>query len=260
MNRSTELLSRFIDFRQSGRKGIIVLIDPDSIASTRQLAHLINTCIEVKVDFIFIGGSLITTSNFEEVVTYVKNNTSIPVILFPGNNLQITHQADGLLLLSLISGRNPDFLIGQHVVAAPILRKSNLEIISTGYILVGSGKETSVSYMSNTKSIPSDKVSLVTATAMAGEMLGMKMLYLEAGSGAENSVPESVISKVRKNTSLPIIVGGGIRTPYQASAIYEAGADVIVLGNVLEKNPATLAEIAEKKEYYNTIRSGSDIH
>ncbi len=253
------ILNSAINLKKSNRKALAVLIDPDKIASKGDLSKLLNICIEAKVDFIFIGGSLITTTNFDEVVEYVKENINIPVVLFPGNNLQISQKADALLMLSLISGRNPEYLIGQHVIAAPLLRKSGLEIVSTGYILIGDDRETSVSYISNTKSIPSDKVSLVIATAIAGEMLGMKMLYLEAGSGAEKPVPQHVIQKVRSHTDIPIIVGGGIRNEYQAEKAYESGADIVVIGNILEKDPAKIADIADKKESINA-RGKSDIH
>ena len=173
----------------------------------------------------------------------LKQKSKIPIILFPGNVLQITPRADAILLLSLISGRNPEYLIGNHVIAAPILKKTDLEIIPTAYILIENGRTTSVEYMSNTKPIPADKVDLTVATAMAGEMLGHKLVYLEAGSGALETVNTEMIREVRKQINIPLIVGGGIHTPEQISNIYRAGADMVVVGTAIEKDPATLLEL-----------------
>jgi putative glycerol-1-phosphate prenyltransferase len=176
----------------------------------------------------------------------MKENVSIPVILFPGSSLQIDPSADAILFLSLISGRNPDLLIGQHVIAAPILRNNKIEVIPTGYILVNSGKTTSVAYISNTTPIPEDKYSLAACTALAGEMLGLRLVYLDAGSGAEREISAKMISAVRKAVSVPLIVGGGINTSRKAITALEAGADLIVIGNALEKDPNLLTEIADK--------------
>jgi putative glycerol-1-phosphate prenyltransferase len=172
----------------------------------------------------------------DETVHALKRVTGIPILLFPGNVLQISPNADGILLLSLISGRNPEFLIGNHVIAAPVLKKIDIEIIPTGYILIENGRTTAVEYVSNTKPIPADKIDLTVATAMAGEMLGHKLLYLEAGSGALEPVNSEMIREVKKNTGIPLIVGGGIHTAAQARQIYHAGADIIVVGSVLEDN------------------------
>jgi phosphoglycerol geranylgeranyltransferase len=231
---------------KQGKKSIAVLIDPDKIADADQLEPLLRLANENCVDYFFVGGSLVTTSNLTDVVKTIKDNISIPVILFPGSALQIDPLADAILFLSLISGRNPDLLIGQHVVAAPILKSNKLEILSTGYILVNSGKTTSVAYISNTTPIPEDKYSLAACTAMAGEMLGLKLIYLDAGSGAEREVNKKMISTVRKAVDVPLIVGGGINTPQKALNALEAGADLIVIGNALEKSPGLLTEIAEK--------------
>jgi len=173
---------------KQGKKSVAVLIDPDKITDADQLEPLLRLANENCVDYFFVGGSLVTTTNLSVVVKTIKNNISIPVILFPGSALQIDPSADGILFLSLISGRNPDLLIGQHVVAAPILKSNKLEILPTGYILINSGKTTSVAYISNTTPIPEDKYSLAACTAMAGEMLGLKLIYLDAGSGAEREV------------------------------------------------------------------------
>lgn len=217
------------------RKLFAILVDPDKHdeESLQALSGQINNSL---VDFILVGGSLVSGS-VDETVQALKRKFDLPILLFPGNVLQISPHADGILLLSLISGRNPEFLIGNHVIAAPVLKKINLEIIPTGYILIENGRTTAVEYVSNTKPIPADKIDLTVATAMAGEMLGHKLLYLEAGSGALKPVNTSMIREVKKNTGIPLIVGGGIQTAGQVRQIYEAGADVIVVGSVLEDNP-----------------------
>jgi putative glycerol-1-phosphate prenyltransferase len=241
-----KILEAFNTQKRKGKKSIAVLIDPDKISEVSQLESLLRLANENCVDYFFVGGSLVTTTNLTDVVKHIKDNISIPVVLFPGSALQIDPSADAILFLSLISGRNPDLLIGQHVVAAPILKNSKLEILSTGYILINSGKTTSVAYISNTTPIPEDKYSLAACTAMAGEMLGLKLIYLDAGSGAEREVNKKMISTVRKAVDVPLIVGGGINTPQKALNALEAGADLIVIGNALEKSPELLTEIAEK--------------
>jgi phosphoglycerol geranylgeranyltransferase len=229
-----------------GRKSIAVLIDPDKVEGTSDLIHLINLASENCIDFFFVGGSLITTTNLSEVVRSIKENVSIPVILFPGNAMQIDSSADGILFLSLISGRNPEYLIGQQVVAAPVLKNTKLEIIPTGYMLVNSGKLTSVAYVSNTTPIPEDKYTLAACTAMAGEMLGLRSIYMDAGSGAEREISPKMIGAVRKVINVPLIIGGGINTPEKAVNALNAGADMIVIGNAVEKDPDLLIEISEK--------------
>jgi phosphoglycerol geranylgeranyltransferase len=231
---------------KEGKKAIAVLIDPDKIADEGQLEPLLRLANENCVDYFFVGGSLVTTSNLAEVVKTIKENISIPIVLFPGSALQIDPSADAILFLSLISGRNPDLLIGQHVLAAPILKNNKLEILPTGYILINSGKTTSVAYISNTTPIPDDKYSLAACTAMAGEMLGLKLIYLDAGSGAEREINKRMITAVRKSVDVPLIVGGGINTSQKAIQALEAGADLIVIGNALEKSPDLLTEISEK--------------
>ena len=236
---------------KQGKKSIAVLIDPDKIDDTAKLEPLLRLAAEDCVDYIFVGGSLVTTTNIAEVIKTIKENVSMPVVLFPGSALQIEPSADAILFLSLISGRNPDLLIGQHVVAAPILKNSKLEVLPTGYILVNSGKTTSVAYISNTTPIPEDKYSLAACTAMAGEMLGLKLIYLDAGSGAEREVNQRMITTVKKAVNLPVIVGGGINTPQKALNALQAGADLIVVGNVLEKSPDLLTEISDKVYEWN---------
>lgn len=233
------------------RKSIAVLVDPDKVGDPAKLLHLINLANENCIDFFFVGGSLVTTTNLSEVVRKIKENVSLPVILFPGNTMQIEPNADAILFLSLISGRNPELLIGQHVIAAPILKNTRLEIIPTGYLLINSGKITSVAYISNTIPLPDDKYSLAASTALAGEMLGQQLIYLDAGSGAEKEISPRMIGAVRKAVSVPLIVGGGINTSQKAISAIEAGADVIVIGNALEKNPDFLTEVSERIYEWN---------
>lgn len=220
-------------------KSLAVLLDPDKV-DFETLPSFIEKSILCGVDFFFIGGSLITNYQLDKLVQTIRQNCSIPTILFPGNSLHIEPSADAILLLSLISGRNPELLIGQHVTAAPLLKRSKLEIISTGYMLIESGKTTTVSYISNTLPIPADKPDIAACTAMAGEMLGLRTIFLDAGSGALNPVSASTIQAVRKAVDVPLIVGGGIDTIEKASAAFTSGADVIVVGNAIERDPVFL--------------------
>lgn len=234
------IYNQIVTNSKAGKKQLAVLIDPDKFSSE----EIIIQAEKAGADYIFVGGSLLTTGNLDECVERIKNITNIPVILFPGNVLQVTKKADALLLLSLISGRNPEMLIGNHVVAAPLLKLSELEILPTGYMLIESGRQTTVSYMSNTTPIPSDKNDVALCTAMAGEMLGLKLIYMDAGSGAKNTVPYPMIKMVKQNVSVPLIIGGGIRTGEEAYNACVAGADVIVVGNAVEKEPSLLNEIS----------------
>jgi|SRR6478609_719588 len=246
-----KLLNVLKESHQLGKKSIAVLVDPDKIEEPGQLTQLINLANENCVDYFFVGGSLITTTNLSTIVSHIKKEVNIPVILFPGSSLQIDPEADAILFLSLISGRNPDLLIGQHVVAAPILKNNRIEVLPTGYILINSGKPTSVAYISNTTPIPDDKYSLAACTALAGEMLGLQLIYLDAGSGAEKEINAKMISTVRKAVDTPLIVGGGINTSQKALTALQAGADMIVIGNALEKRPELLIEISEKVYDWN---------
>lgn len=180
----------------------------------------------------------------DSVIELIKKNTGIPVVLFPGSLMQLSDKADALLLLSLISGRNPDYLIGNHVLAAPYLKKSGMEIIPTAYILVGEGNS-SVEYISNTKPIPENKTDIIVATAVAGELMGNKIIYLESGSGADMPLNATVIKEVRRSISVPLIVGGGIQTPFQINEIVQAGADMVVVGNALENNISILDSLVK---------------
>jgi phosphoglycerol geranylgeranyltransferase len=230
--------------KERGVKSFAVLLDPDKMTKESTL-RIVNIGIESKIDFFFVGGSLLTNNNHSLVVKMVKANTNIPVILFPGGVMQVSKTADGILLLSLISGRNPEFLIGQHVIAAPMLKKSGLEIIPTGYMLINCGNQTSVAYISNTMPIPHDKPTIAACTAMAGEMLGLKLLYMDGGSGAVKPVSKKMIAAVKGAADLPLIVGGGLDTPQKAFNALSAGADLVVVGNGIEKRPGLLIEMAE---------------
>lgn len=227
----------------SPRKQFAVLIDPDKYGE-KELASVVAAASESHADLIFVGGSLLTYDHLDQTIRQIKSHTAIPVVLFPGSIMQINDQADAVLLLSLISGRNADMLIGKHVIAAPYLKSSRLEILPTGYMLIESGPVTTAQYISNTIPIPRLKDDIAVCTAMAGEMLGLKLIYMDAGSGAEMPVSESMIKKVRENTSLPLIIGGGIMTAEQASGSCRAGADIIVVGNAIEKNCNCIREIA----------------
>ena len=231
-------------FQDKSRKKLAVLIDPDK-PTDAQILSIVDKAKAADVDFFFVGGSLLVTDSLDHCIKLIKANCDIPVLIFPGNSLQISKYCDGFLLLSLISGRNPEMLIGRHVIAAPYLKLYGNEIIPTGYMLIDSGKATSVSYMSDTTPIPHDKDDIAMCTAIAGEMLGLKLIYLEAGSGALIPVSTSMISKVKKMIQIPLIVGGGIKTPEMAAEAVRAGADVIVIGTAFEKEPELLKRFAD---------------
>jgi phosphoglycerol geranylgeranyltransferase len=222
------------------RKSVALLLDPDK-AKGVALQNILNTAKESKTDYIFAGGSL-TFNSIDNLISEIRKLCSIPVILFPGNLLQLTLEADVSLLLALISGRNPELLIGNHVIAAPYLKNAREKLVSVGYILISCGKKTSVEYISQTEAIPCDKTEIAVATAIAGEMLGLQMIYLEAGSGAVTPVPVSLVEAVRQNISIPLAVGGGIKNKNEVKEIFNAGADLIILGNGCEKKPELLIE------------------
>lgn len=213
----------------------LVLVDPDKIAPEK-LPAFIRQAASAGADAFLVGGSLITDDSFEQCIVSIKQNTNVPVVIFPGGVTQISAKADAILFLSLLSGRNPEHLIGDQVLAAPIVKKIGLEAISTAYMLVESGKSTSAEFMSNTRPLPRHKPDIALAHALAAEILGFKLIYLEAGSGADQSVPEEMIGAVAKYCSVPLIVGGGIRTPEDARKKVIAGANFIVTGTVFEKN------------------------
>ena len=238
-----KMLEALYQQKANTNKAFAVLIDPDKL-NEQALSDTIQLAIDAKVDYFFVGGSLVVTDTLDKVVTTIKAACSIPVVLFPGSPDQITPNADALLYLSLISGRNPELLIGQHVISAPFVRQSGLEIIPVGYMLVDGGTPTTVSYISNTNPIPANKNDIASCTAMAGEMLGLKVIYMDAGSGAQTAIPSAMIQEVSKYIKIPLIIGGGITTAAKAKENCLAGADIIVLGNAVEKDPALISEIA----------------
>lgn len=238
-NLYNELLKR----KQLGQKSFAVLVDPDKVTAA-SVEQLVSLSVEAGVDYLFVGGSLVISSHLDEVVKQIKSSCDIPVLLFPGSPSQVSKYADALLYLSLISGRNPELLIGQHVISAPFVKKSGLEIVSTGYMVVDGGAPTTVSYISNATPLPSDKNDIAMCTAMAGEMLGMKVIYMDAGSGAKKPITESMIQAVAQQIEIPLIVGGGITDPEKAYLNCKAGADVIVIGNAIEKDATLIKEMA----------------
>lgn len=219
-----------------------LLIDPDKHTPS-SLNRSVEAANQAQVDWLLVGGSLVT-SRIDQTIDIIKKQTDIPVILFPGSLLQVSDKADGILFLSLISGRNPDLLIGMQVLSAPILKDSGMEILPTGYILVDTGRCTSVEYISNTKPVPYDKPSLAMATALAGEMLGLRLIYMDAGSGAEKPISQQMIREVRQELNVPLIVGGGLRTANDMRKALEAGADVLVVGTAAEENIDKLNEFS----------------
>jgi len=241
--------------KNKGRKSFAVLVDPDKV-DAGMVDTLSTLATDAGVDYILVGGSLVVTHHLDQVVKQFKQASDIPVILFPGSPSQLSPYADALLYLSLISGRNPELLIGQHVISAPAVRKSGLEIIPTGYIVLDGGAPTTVSYISNANPIPSDKNEIAVCTAMAGEMLGLKLIYMDAGSGARKPIHEDMIAAVSRQVDIPLIIGGGITDPEKAYLNCKAGADLIVVGNAIEKDPSLIREmsaaihgVAVKKDY-----------
>ena len=229
--------------KTASKKKFIVLIDPDHV-KLNNLDSIAQMASDADIDAFFIGGSLIVNNQMDTAITQLKAICPKPVILFPGGSLQLSFRADALLLLSLISGRNPDLLIGKHVETATFLRMSPLEIISTGYMLIDGGVATSVSYISNTYPIPRTKDDIAVCTAIAGEMLGLKLIFMDAGSGALQPISTDMITAVSANISIPLIVGGGIRTAQKVADNYAAGADIVVVGNAIEHNPSLIKEMA----------------
>lgn len=237
------IYSEIIKAKAEGKKKFAVLIDPDKLRLDR-VDKILKLANDAHVDYFFIGGSLIVNDMLDKLLLTIKKNCDIPLILFPGNAHQLSYRADGILFLSLISGRNPELLIGNHVIAAPYLKMSPLEVLSTGYMLIDGGIDTAVSYMSNTRPIPANKNDIAISTALAGEYLGMKMIYMDAGSGAKKPIHESMIEDVSSVISIPLIVGGGIQTPEKAASNVKAGADVIVVGNAIEKDPELIIDMS----------------
>jgi putative glycerol-1-phosphate prenyltransferase len=231
----TSIYNQIVQAKAANKKLLAVLLDPDKIV-WEQLEVLVLKINQSPATHIFIGGSLVKNNILDELIAFVKNNVALPVVLFPGNPSQISDKADAILFLSLISGRNPDYLIEHQVQAAPILKKTQLEVISTGYILIESGRPTAVEIVSQTTPLAREDYAYVVATAQAGEMLGNKLIYLEAGSGADIAVPLEMIAIVEENISIPLIVGGGIVDLIGIQNAYNAGADLVVIGTAFENN------------------------
>lgn len=231
----TEIYSQILKAKLENRKLLAVLLDPDKIIWD-QLNHQIDRINQSPATHVFIGGSLVESGRMDELIEAIKQKCNLPIVLFPGNPSQISNKADAILFLSLLSGRNPDYLIGHQVAAAPVLKKSSLEIIATGYLLIESGSETAVARVSKTSPMDRDNLELVVATAQAGEMLGNKLIYLEAGSGARKAVPLQLIESVSRNVAIPLIVGGGIMDAAGIQIAYNAGADLVVIGTAFEKD------------------------
>lgn len=238
---------------EKGAKQLAVLIDPGK-QNFAELLKTIHICNQVSIDFFLVGGSTVSKGDLDKTVHAIKENSSIPILLFPGDYTQTSDKADGILFLSLLSGNNPDYLIGNQILATPAIEKSNLEIIPTGYILIDGGKETAVVRVSQTEPIPHVDNEKAKTIALTGEYLGKQLIYLEAGSGALKSVSPEMIQLVKKTISIPLIVGGGIRDFETASQIYTAGADIIVIGNKVEENRNFINEIAQlRAELFSKI-------
>ncbi len=238
-----KLYKKIKEEKNQGKKSFACLLDPDKL-SLSNVDDTIRLSIDAQVDYFFVGGSLIINLMLDELISNIKKQCDIPIILFPGGTNQISYRADALLFLSLISGRNADLLIGKHVETAPFLKISPLEIISTGYMLIDGGVPTTVSYMSNTYPIPSNKDDIALSTAIAGEYLGLKLMYMDAGSGAKTPISDSMIEKVSSAVECPLIIGGGLRTAERCGAKAKAGADIVVVGDAIEKDPNLVMEMA----------------
>ena len=239
-----DLYKSILVSKNQGKKLFAILIAPDKQKNS-DLLLIIKNANKSKVNYFFVGGSLLINDNLNDCIKTIKENSKIPVILFPGNTMQINPKADGILFLSLISGRNPDLLIGKQVISAPILKQTELEIISTGYMLIDSGKATTASYMSNTVPIPREKNAIATSTAIAGQYLGMKLIYMDGGSGAEQPITSDMIKQVSNCIDIPLIIGGGICNAKKAIENCESGADLIVVGNAIEKDPSLILDISQ---------------
>ncbi|WP_433815148.1 geranylgeranylglyceryl/heptaprenylglyceryl phosphate synthase [Flavobacterium johnsoniae] len=231
----TTIHQQILEAKKNGQKLLAILLDPDKIV-WENLDHLLLKINQSPATHIFVGGSIVESTIIEDLIAQLKQKTKLPVVIFPGDPSQISPKADAILFLSLLSGRNPDYLIEYQVQAAPILKKTNLEVISTGYILIESGNETAVARVSRTEPLNRENFDLALATAQAGEMLGSKLIYLEAGSGAKKPVPLEMISVISQNVEIPIIVGGGIVDLHGIRKAYNAGADLVVIGTAFEND------------------------
>lgn len=251
MQKNKNIYQTIIDNTDNGVKMFGVLIDPDK-QNVKELIETIHLCNTSAVDFFFVGGSIITSGDIKKTTRLIKENSAKPVIIFPGNPDQITEYADAILFLSLISGRNPEFLIGHQVTAAPMIKKLDIEVIPTGYLLVDCGTTTTAIYVSDTNPIPHNNAEIAANTALAGEYLGLNLTYIDGGSGAKKCISNKMISKTKATKNGPLIIGGGIRTPEAAKEIFKAGADIIIVGNGAEENRNLITEIAEMKQKFNS--------
>lgn len=250
------ILAQLRTLKAQHKSGFAVLADPDKIAPA-DMQYLARLCNDAKVNYLFMGGSLLMAHQMDLCIQRFKSESDIPVILFPGSPAQVTPYADALLYLSLISGRNPDLLIGQHVVSAPLVKASGLEVISTGYMIIDGGVQTTVSYMSHALPIPADKPEIALCTAWAGELQGKHIIYMDAGSGARNPISIEMINKVSSHIDIPLVVGGGILTPEKVYANCTAGANIIVVGNAIERDPLLIRDLAAatREATGNKVRS-----
>lgn len=256
--RNNRIEHKFKALHREGKKALAWLIDPDKIVEDFSFLKQVKEISQLGLDFIFIGGSLIEKNDIDRIIGLIRKvDSNLPILLFPGSVVQFSKHADGILFLSLISGRNPDLLIGQHVTIAPLLAKSNLEVLPTGYMLIDGGVATSVNYISQTIPLPNNKPELAVATALAGSFLGLQYFYLDAGSGAKKPVSPEIIKNVKKAVSAPIIVGGGLDSMEKVKIAYYAGADVVVIGNGAEKN---LSLLTEALEYINVLNLSLNIN
>lgn len=229
------LYDQILSARKEGKKLLAILLDPDKVA-TESVPALAQKIRQSPATHIFVGGSSFDGHHLDEIIVELRKNLNLPILLFPGNPSQISAEADGILFLMLLSGRNPDYLVEHQIDAVPILEKTKLEIISTGYLLIESGSETAVQRVSKTKPLPKDNIDFISQTAKAGELIGNRLIYLEAGSGAQNAVPTAIIKNVSERISVPLIVGGGIRSKKQIDEAFSAGADLVVIGTAFEND------------------------
>jgi putative glycerol-1-phosphate prenyltransferase len=241
--RTATIYPQLKQLKSENKNAFAVLIDPDGVTPD-SIQHIADLCNEAAVDFVFMGGSIMVTTHVDICIQNFKKQSNIPVVLFPGSPSQVSPSADALLYLSLISGRNPDLLIGQHVISAPSIKASGLEVISTGYMVIDGGVPTTVSYMSHSAPIPANKPDVALCTAWAGELQGKHVIYMDAGSGAQFPISKEMIHKVSSNIDIPLIVGGGIRTPEKVQENCKAGAQIIVVGNAIEKDPSLIREMS----------------
>lgn len=248
VKRSPMRYNQLKNLQKKGQKEIAILIDPDELGERTPV--IINTALQNNIIWFLVGGSLVSEGNTRNTIALLKEAGAPNVILFPGNEIQLVENADALLFMSLISSRNPEFLIGKQVAAAPWVKRSGIEAIPTGYMLVESGKLTSALYMSGSIPMPNDKPDIAAATAMAGELLGMKVLYLDAGSGAQEPVPAKIIDAVKQNTDTVLFVGGGIKTPENILQTWLSGADIAVVGNAIFEDPKLIEELIQMRQYY----------